>query len=147
MEWLTMFLGPLSLAAGILLLLLVLALFIWAAGKMEGHDPINEVLARDNAAAGTRYALYIIAVVFALLGIFRPLPGRDPGFLGADGFIYQQTARNPNFDGAFPVIGSWVIDGATAGIGIRKSSTPVTLRIAVNALALTAPHRYDSFTA
>ena len=70
MEWFTMFLGPLSLAAGILLLLLVLALFIWAAGKMEGHDPINEVLVRDNAAAGIRYALYIIAVVFALLGIF-----------------------------------------------------------------------------
>ena len=62
--------GPLSLAAGILLLLIVLAAFLWLTGKLEGYDPVNEMLFRDNPALGIRYALFIIAVVFALLGIF-----------------------------------------------------------------------------
>ena len=48
------------------------------------------------------------------------------GPYGEEGFIYQQTANIPDFDGAFPVLGSWVIDGAAAGIGIRESQTPVT---------------------
>ena len=47
-------LGPLSTAAGIFLLLVVLARFISATGKIEGYDPINEMLFRDNAALGIR---------------------------------------------------------------------------------------------
>jgi uncharacterized membrane protein YjfL (UPF0719 family) len=70
MEWLSVMLGPLSMAAGILLLLLILAGFIWLTGQVEGYDPINEILQRDNAALGFRYALYVFAVIFALLGIF-----------------------------------------------------------------------------
>jgi hypothetical protein len=70
MESLSVMLGPLSMAAGILLLLLVLSAFIWLTGKVEGYDPINEILLRDNAALGIRYALYVFAVIFALLGIF-----------------------------------------------------------------------------
>jgi hypothetical protein len=69
MEWLSIILGPLSMAAGILLLLLILAGFIWLTGKIEGYDPINEILERDNAALRFRYALYVFAVIFALLGI------------------------------------------------------------------------------
>jgi glutathionylspermidine synthase len=48
------------------------------------------------------------------------------GPYGEEGFIYQATARIAEFDGAYPVIGSWMIDGAAAGIGIRESATPVT---------------------
>ena len=66
----SMLIGPLSLAAAILLLLIVLAGFLWLSGKMAGYDPVNEMLFRDNAALGIRYALFVIAVVFALLGIF-----------------------------------------------------------------------------
>ena len=66
----SMLIGPLSLAAGILLLLIVLAGFLWLTGKMEGYDPVNEMLFRDNPALGLRYALFVVAVVFALLGIF-----------------------------------------------------------------------------
>ncbi|HET7160036.1 MAG TPA: glutathionylspermidine synthase family protein, partial [Burkholderiales bacterium] len=32
----------------------------------------------------------------------------------------------PEFDGNYPVIGSWVIGDAPAGIGIREDVTPVT---------------------
>ena len=75
MEWLNVVAGSLSLAAGILPLLIVLAAFIWATGKIEGYDPVNEMLFRDNAALGIRYALYVIAVVIALLGIFDRTQG------------------------------------------------------------------------
>ncbi len=70
MASISMLIGPLSLAAGILLLLIVLAGFLWLTGKMEGYDPVNEMLFRDNPALGVRYALFVFAVVFALLGIF-----------------------------------------------------------------------------
>ena len=43
MEWLSVVLGPLSMAAGVLLLLIVLAAFIWLTGKIEGYDPIDEI--------------------------------------------------------------------------------------------------------
>ncbi len=32
----------------------------------------------------------------------------------------------PSFDGNYPVIGSWVIGGVAAGIGIRETSHLIT---------------------
>ena len=81
-----MLIGPLSLAAGILLLLIGLAAFLWLSGKMEGYDPINEMLFRDNPALALRYALFVIAVVFAMLGIFD----RAQGDFGA--WLFTQHA-------------------------------------------------------
>jgi uncharacterized membrane protein YjfL (UPF0719 family) len=80
MEWLNVVVGPLSLAAGILLLLIVLSLFLWATGRIEGYDPVSEMLERDNAALGIRYAFYLIAVVVGLLGIFDRSQG-DSGIV------------------------------------------------------------------
>lgn len=75
MNWLNVVIGPASMAVGTLVLLVILAGFLWATGKVEGYDPINEMLARDNAALGIRFALYTVAVVFALLGIFNRAQG------------------------------------------------------------------------
>jgi uncharacterized membrane protein YjfL (UPF0719 family) len=80
-----MLIGPLTLAAGILLLLIGLALFLWLISKMEGYDPVNEMLFRDNPALALRYALFAIAVVFAVLGIFD----RTQGDSGAWFFTQQ----------------------------------------------------------
>jgi uncharacterized membrane protein YjfL (UPF0719 family) len=49
-------------------------------GKFEGFDPIDEMLGRDNAALGIRYAFFTVAVVFALLAIFHRAQG-DAGAL------------------------------------------------------------------
>lgn len=49
-----------------------------------------------------------------------------PGSYGGNGCIYQRYAPLPNFAGNFPVIGSWVIGGAPAGIGIREDSLEIT---------------------
>ena len=48
------------------------------------------------------------------------------GDYGEEGYIYQELAPLPNFEGNYPVIGSWVIDGVSAGIGIRESNTLIT---------------------
>ena len=49
-----------------------------------------------------------------------------PGTYGEEGYIYQGLAEIPCFDGNYPVIGSWVIGGHTAGIGIRESTNLIT---------------------
>ena len=48
------------------------------------------------------------------------------GEYGEEGYIYQQLQKLPAFENNFPVIGSWIIDGQSAGIGIRESSSLVT---------------------
>lgn len=60
------------------------------------------------------------------------------GPYGEEGFVFQATARIPNLDGAYPVIGSWLIDGVAAGVGIRESATPVT-----NNLSCFVPHLFE----
>jgi glutathionylspermidine synthase len=51
------------------------------------------------------------------------------GDYGDEGFIYQQCVPLRQFQGRFPIIGSWVIgekEGAAAGgIGIRESESPI----------------------
>lgn len=41
-------------------------------------------------------------------------------------YAYQQWCPLPEFDGNRPVIGSWVIDGHAAGMGIRETDGPIT---------------------
>jgi glutathionylspermidine synthase len=48
------------------------------------------------------------------------------GDYGAEGWIDQALCTLPSFGDAHAVIGSWVIGGAPAGIGIRESSGLIT---------------------
>ena len=41
MESLSVVIGPVSMAVGVLVLLVILAGFLWATGKLEGYDPIR----------------------------------------------------------------------------------------------------------
>lgn len=56
--------------------------------------------------------------------------GRDsieqPQETGAHGWCYQQYTPLPDLDGNRPVLGSWIVDGEPAGLGIRESDGPVT---------------------
>ena len=69
--------------------------------------------------------------------IKKPLFGREganisapdwvtDGPYGSEGFVYQQYAELPRFDGRYPVIGSWLIGGVPHGMGIREDATPIT---------------------
>jgi glutathionylspermidine synthase len=46
--------------------------------------------------------------------------GQTGGDYGTEGHVYQDLFDLPEFDGKYPVIGSWVIDGEPAGMGIRE---------------------------
>jgi glutathionylspermidine synthase len=48
------------------------------------------------------------------------------GEYGEEGFVYQQYAALPDFNGRHPVIGSWLIGGEAAGMGIRESDGLIT---------------------
>lgn len=48
------------------------------------------------------------------------------GEYGAEGFVFQELAPIPDFDGQRPVIGSWVVGQEAAGMGIRESDGWVT---------------------
>ena len=53
-----------------------------------------------------------------------------------EGYVYQALHLPPVFEGRFPVIGSWIVGGAAAGMGIREAATPVT-----NQTSCFMPHR------
>ena len=42
------------------------------------------------------------------------------------GYIYQEYAPLPDFDGWHPLVGSWIIGDAAAGIGIREDRTIIS---------------------
>lgn len=51
---------------------------------------------------------------------------KTTGEYGEEGYIYQDLFELPNFNGNYPLIGSWVIGQQPAGIGIRESSRLIT---------------------
>lgn len=42
------------------------------------------------------------------------------GQYGQEGFIFQDVYTLPCFEGHYPVVGSWIVDGAACGMGIRE---------------------------
>ncbi|RYZ23569.1 MAG: glutathionylspermidine synthase family protein [Chitinophagaceae bacterium] len=48
------------------------------------------------------------------------------GQYGKEGYIFQQLFELPQFDGNYPVVGSWVIGQEPAGMGIREAEGLVT---------------------
>jgi glutathionylspermidine synthase len=61
------------------------------------------------------------------------------GDYGEEGFVYQALAPVPVMDGNYAVIGSWVVDGVSCGMGIRESDGPIT-----NNLSRFVPHLFRS---
>ncbi|GIH47019.1 glutathionylspermidine synthase family protein [Microbispora rosea] len=48
------------------------------------------------------------------------------GDYGREGFVHQEFLPLPDFDGWRPVLGAWVVDDESAGLGIRETSGLVT---------------------
>jgi glutathionylspermidine synthase len=53
----------------------------------------------------------------------------DSGPYGAEGHVYQALHLLPDFDGFFPVLGSWVVGGQAAGVCFREDSVPITTNL------------------
>jgi glutathionylspermidine synthase len=54
------------------------------------------------------------------------LIANSEGDYGAEGFIFQELCKLPDFEGNFPVVGSWVVGQQPAGMGIRESNGLIT---------------------
>jgi glutathionylspermidine synthase len=48
------------------------------------------------------------------------------GEYGKEGYVFQELLELPNFDGKYPMIGSWVVGQEPAGIGIREANSLIT---------------------
>ncbi|MDA2814956.1 glutathionylspermidine synthase family protein [Nocardiopsis sp. RSe5-2] len=51
---------------------------------------------------------------------------RRPGDYGAEGYVYQEFAPLPSFEGQHPVLGAWVVGEGSAGLGIRETANLIT---------------------
>ncbi len=63
---------------------------------------------------------------------------KTDGEYGSEGYVYQQYAALPDFNGNHPVIGSWLIAGEAAGMGIRESDGLIT-----NNTSRFVPHYFE----
>jgi glutathionylspermidine synthase len=48
------------------------------------------------------------------------------GPYGEQTCVYQEWKAPANFDGNYPIIGSWMVNGYACGIGIREDTSPIT---------------------
>lgn len=48
------------------------------------------------------------------------------GTYNDSGYIYQELCTLPDYDGNYPLIGSWIVGQVSCGIGIRESNTLIT---------------------
>ena len=55
-----------------------------------------------------------------------PFRESSDGDYGAEGFVYQALAPLPRYGADHVVVGAWVVDGESAGIGLREDATPIT---------------------
>jgi glutathionylspermidine synthase len=88
---------------------------------------------------------YLLRTAFSPTGasyVRKPIQGREgcnltlvvegrteaetPGPYGNQPCIYQEWKSLPGFDGNYPVLGSWMVNGYACGIGIREDRTPLT---------------------
>lgn len=56
----------------------------------------------------------------------RQLLKETPGEYNQGAYVYQQYVEPTVYTGHYPVIGSWIIGGEPAGIGIRENRTEIT---------------------
>jgi glutathionylspermidine synthase len=65
-----------------------------------------------------------------------------PGRYGIEGFVVPEFAPLPDFPGVdgphHPVLGTWLVDGEPAGLGIRESDGLIT-----DNLSYFVPHTID----
>lgn len=95
-----------------------------------GHDNLLEAyFEEDKELAGSSFAKKPIlsreGANIQLMNQGRVI-AETSGEYGEEGFIYQQFCPLPEFNGNFPLIGSWIVGQESAGMGIRESKTLIT---------------------
>ena len=93
-----------------------------------GHPNLLQASFEPGAIAGAmvRKPLYSREGANIRISAGGRVIAETAGNYGSEGFVYQEYARLPAYDGNFPVIGAWVIASRPAGIGIREDDTTIT---------------------
>lgn len=82
----------------------------------------------NDAVLGARVSKPVLGregsdiLLFDVAGVSPP----PPGPYADQRRIFQSYHPLPDFDGWFPVIGSWIIDGEPCGIGVREDQNRIT---------------------
>jgi glutathionylspermidine synthase len=92
-----------------------------------GHPNLLPAHLRDPTGLTTYVKKPLLSREGANVSVVTPATTTTtPGDYGEEGFVYQAMAPIPCLDGNYPVLGSWVVDGEPAGIGIRESTDLIT---------------------
>jgi len=92
-----------------------------------GHRNLLPAYFEDRRFAGEYAKKPLLAREGANVTLHRGLHElHQSGAYGAEGYVYQGLAPLPRFEGRYPVIGSWIVGDAAAGIGIREDDSPIT---------------------
>jgi glutathionylspermidine synthase len=103
---------------------------LWERNK--GHPNLLPAFFPDQKGAVELGDSYVKKPIFSregwdieLVDAGRSTFGPTGGY-GAEGYILQGLARLPEYDGNYPVIGSWIVGSQPAGISIREDDMPIT---------------------
>ena len=97
-----------------------------------GHPNLLECYFADDPRAASLGQSYAKQPLYSREGANVSLveDGRGlasaPGGYGAEGHVRQALHLLGRFDGRYPVLGSWLVGGAPAGLGIREDVSPLT---------------------
>lgn len=92
-----------------------------------GHDNLLPAYFQpDKLSAYAKKPIYSREGANISLYDHGKLIAQDAGPYGAEGFVYQQLYKLPCFDGKYPVVGSWVVNGKAAGMCMREDIKPIT---------------------
>jgi glutathionylspermidine synthase len=86
----------------------------------------NDAKARTIADAHARKPLFSREGANITLVRDGQVQDADAGPYGAEGFIVQGLAPLPVFSGRHAVVGSWIIAGQPAGVGVREDTSAIT---------------------
>jgi len=97
-----------------------------------GHENLLPTFRSPTTALNGNYVKKpILSREGANVSIYKndTLVSATEGEYGEEGYIYQALCELPCFDGNYPVVGSWVVEGEPAGIGIREDTGLVTTNL------------------
>ena len=96
------------------------------------HPNLLPAFFDDDAAASALGASYVRKPLYSREGANIALiadgkiADKDDGPYGAEGFVRQENAPLPQFDGNYAVLGSWFAVGQPCGLAVREDATPIT---------------------
>ena len=103
-------------------------LLVYLHKLFPSHPNILEALLSEEEFISTYGNSYVRKPIFGREGsnVTIVIDGKtqetNEGEYGEEGFVYQSYFEMPKFDGGTPVIGSWLIGGESAGMGIRETT-------------------------